>query len=175
VALCIDCSCSHVAVALSGIARRGSACAGRRTKGTYVLCASLADDPAFSAWQPLPAVVWQVFLIRNWLLPSMALRCRLADGGLRALSFPSPSIHPRIDRRVCHHHDGGHLLLPRVAQGTILVGIWLEDMTDGKLRHLCRHTCERQPCCCRANFDRRRALTRHDRMGGGQSFGLPNH
>jgi protein-S-isoprenylcysteine O-methyltransferase Ste14 len=63
VALCIDLQLlALVAVALSGTARRVIAAHLSPAVGysTSMLCASLALILLFAAWQPLPALVWQV-------------------------------------------------------------------------------------------------------------------
>ena len=63
VALCIDLELlAVVAVVLSGMARRAITARLSPLTGpsSYLLCASLALSGLFAAWQPLPAVLWQV-------------------------------------------------------------------------------------------------------------------
>jgi methanethiol S-methyltransferase len=136
VALCIDLQLlALVAVSLSGMARLGfkrapaahlSSAVGHSTS---VLCASLALILLFAAWQPLPALVWQVsnpqlavavdgVALCGWLMVFYGLyrfhRHPIHLGFIIAF-WATPTM------------TAGHLLLAAVATGAIFAGIWLQQ------------------------------------------------
>jgi protein-S-isoprenylcysteine O-methyltransferase Ste14 len=134
VALCIDLQLlALVAVALSGMARREFRRALAHLslaveRSTYWLCASLALILLFAAWQPLPALVWQVsnpklagavegVALLGWLMAFYGLY-RFGRHpiylGLIVAFWAAPTL------------TAGHLLFAAVATGAIFVDIGME-------------------------------------------------
>jgi protein-S-isoprenylcysteine O-methyltransferase Ste14 len=132
VALCIDLQLlALVAVGLSGMARRALAAhlSPGVARSTYLLCASLALILLFAAWQPFPAVLWQIsnphlagavegIALLGWLA---------AFYGLARLHSYSARFGIIVALWVAPTMTAGHLLFAAVAIGTIVVDIWLEQ------------------------------------------------
>jgi protein-S-isoprenylcysteine O-methyltransferase Ste14 len=142
VALCIDLQLLAIlAVQHSGMARPGfkrmlaAHVSPAIERSTYLLCASLAMILLFAAWQPLPAVVWQVsnpqlammvdgvalcgwlmVLTGTWLVSRFELfGLKLTSLGFIAAFWSASTM------------TAGHLLFAAVATGTIFIRIRLEE------------------------------------------------
>jgi hypothetical protein len=140
VALCIDLQLlALVAVALGGTARRGFKRALAHLSptvghSTYLLCASLSLILLFAAWQPLPAMVWQVSNPQlTMIVDGVALCGWLVLAGMLLVSpfelLGLKPIHLGFIVAVwsAPTMTAGHLLFAAVATGAILVDIWLEE------------------------------------------------
>jgi protein-S-isoprenylcysteine O-methyltransferase Ste14 len=142
VALCIDLQLLAIlAVQHSGMARRGfkrmlaAHVSPAVERSTYLLCTSLVLILLLAAWQPLPAMVWQVsnpqlammvggVALCGWLIVlagTVLIRrfdlfgWKLISLGFIVVCWAAPTM------------TAGHLLFAAVATGTIFVNIWLEQ------------------------------------------------
>jgi protein-S-isoprenylcysteine O-methyltransferase Ste14 len=142
VALCIDLQLlAIVAVQLSRMARRGfkralaAYVSPAVERSSYMLGASLTLILLFAAWQPLPAMVWQVsnpqlamtvdgVALCGWL---MVLASTLLVSPFELFGLKPIHLGFIVAVWSAPTMTAGHLLFAAVATGTIFVRIWSEE------------------------------------------------